>query len=197
MIVARQLVRLSPVLLLALAVVAVACQQGEAGEASAPGADPRTPATVAQGAEPEEGGLLGRWLDREPVNVLIPAGTAVRIRLLQPLSGEVSRLGQGFLAAVADDLVIDDRVAIAAGARVTGTVRDVQPASEGEDGARIALSFDAVELPSGGSAHLDGAVDAAPEDREMVLPAGSHLTFTLRSPATVELALDAERGTRS
>lgn len=197
MTVARQIVRLSPVLLLVLAVAAVACQQTEAGDASESGTDPRTPATVAQGAEPDDAGLLGRWLDREPVNVRIPAGTGVRVRLLQPLSGESSRLGQGFLAAVADDVVIDDRVAIATGARVTGTVRDVKPAGGGADGSRIALSFDAVELPSGGSAHLDGALDAAPEERDMVLPAGSHLTFTLQSPATVEVALDETDGARS
>lgn len=194
MIVVRQIVRLSPVLLLALAVGAVACQQSEAGETAAPGSDPRGPETVAQGAEPEDAGLLGRWLDREPVNVRIPAGTEVPIRLLQPLSGEVSRLGQGFLAAVAEDLVVDGRVALAAGARVTGTVRDVVKAASEGARPRIALSFDAVEIPSGGSAHLDGALDAEPEGREMVLPAGSVLTFTLQSPATVELALDEAPG---
>lgn len=195
MTVARQIVRLSPALLLGLVVAVVACQQGEAGGASAPGVDPREPATVAQGAEPNGGGLLVRWLDRKPVDVLIPTGTPVQVRLLQPLSGKVSRLGQGFLAAVAEDLVVDDRVAIPAGARVTGTVRDLQGVDEGDEGTpRMALSFDAVELPSGGAAHLDGLVEATPEGREMVLPADTHLTFTLQSPATVELALEHQRG---
>lgn len=60
------------------------------------------------------------------------------------------------MAAVADDLVIDERVAIL----------------------------------SGGAARLEGAYEASSEGSELVLPAGSHVTFTLQAPATVELALD-------
>lgn len=184
MTVIRKIVRLSPVLLLGLAVVAVACQQSEASEGPT-FRGPGVPTTVAQGAEPSDVGFFGRLLDHGPIDVQLPAGTAVRVRLLQPLSSEASRPGQGFLASVDDAVTFDGRTAILAGALVTGTVRDIVVPPDGPP--RLALSFDAVELPSGGSARLDGTVDAAAEPGERVLPAGQPFDFSLRSPTTVEL----------
>lgn len=184
MTVIRKIVRLSPLLLLGLVVVAVACQQSEASEGPI-SRGPGVPTTVAQGAEPSDVGFFGRLLDHAPIDVQLKAGTAVRVRLLQPLSSEASRPGQGFLASVDDAVIIDGRTAIRAGARVTGTVRDIVVPPDGPP--RLSLSFDAVELPSGGSARLDGAVDAVTDPGERMLPAGQAFAFALRSPTTVEL----------
>jgi hypothetical protein len=223
------------VLLVSCALAGAACREGgtEPGERSEVVAE-TAQAPDAQGERP---GFLSRLFTREPIEVQVPAGTQIAVRLLEPVSSQASRPGEVFQAEVAQDVVVGGQTALPAGAHVTGTVTEAQALRKIGGRARLALSFDAVELPSGGSAPLNAAFaqvgkSETPKDaatiaggavagailghqvddddegkvvgglvgagvgsaiatktrgQEIVLPAGTTLTLTLRSPTTVEL----------
>jgi hypothetical protein len=184
-------------LLLACAALGwLACQETEAApvaradavdlsaQAPRPGAAPRN---VAQGAEPQDQSFLGALLfDRSPIEIEVPAGTALSLRLLQPISNHATLRGQGFQAELAEDVIVNREIAIPSGARVTGTVREIENPRRDDGPARLALSFDAVELPSGGAAPLD-AVHEHVGEGESVLAAGTVVEVALDRPTTVEV----------
>ena len=73
----------------------------------------------------------------------IPAGTVLPARLNSSLDSRKSRTGQAITARIMQDVPLPARGKIPAGAKVTGHVTDVVPAS-GVRGASISLQFDAV-----------------------------------------------------
>ena len=58
----------------------------------------------------------------KPQPIIVPAGTALTVRLGQALSSKTSQPGQTFLATVAQPVSVEGRTAIPAGATVSGTV---------------------------------------------------------------------------
>lgn len=148
------------VALLALCLLpAAACREsgaepGEQAEAANEAAEVAETAGTAddQGERP---GLFSRLFGPETIEVQVPAGTQVSVNLLEPVSSQESQPGDVFEAEVAQDVVVDGRAALPAGARVTGTVTEAQALRKIGGRARLTLSFDSVELPSGDSAPLD------------------------------------------
>lgn len=169
----------------------VACQETAASPVERPDAGPQVrpgePQNVAQGAEPQDQSFLGALLfERKPIEIEVPAGTPLSLRLLQPISNRATQRGQGFQAELADEVRVNGSIAIPSGARVTGTVREVvNPGATGSPG-RLALSFDAVELPSGGAAALD-ALHVHVAEGESMLSSGTVVEVELESGATVEI----------
>lgn len=86
-----------------------------------------------------------------PIRVTVPAGSIVTVEFLDRLSSHDSTVGQGFSARVVDPVRIDGRVAIPAGAIVTGTVTEAKPAKKVGGSSRLGLEFDELELTAGGS----------------------------------------------
>ena len=86
-----------------------------------------------------------------PIRVTVPAGSLVTVEFLERLSSHDSSVGQGFTARVVDPVRVDGRVAIPAGAIVTGTVTEAKPAKKVGGSSRLGLEFDELELPGGGS----------------------------------------------
>ena len=58
----------------------------------------------------------------KPQPIIVPAGTALTVRLGQALSSKTSQPGQAFLATLAQPVSVEGRTAIPAGATVSGTV---------------------------------------------------------------------------
>lgn len=95
----------------------------------------------------------------EPVEVTVPAGTAVAVRLLDTASSHESAVGQSVTAEVVDDVAAGGEVAIPAGATVVGRVSEAhQPGIGGQ--ARIAVDFVSVELPSGDTVPFSATLSA-------------------------------------
>jgi hypothetical protein len=59
--------------------------------------------------------------------VVVPAGTTLTVRLGEKLGSRISKLGQTFSATLDDDVVVDGKTVIAAGASVNGEVAFVRP----------------------------------------------------------------------
>ena len=79
-----------------------------------------------------------------PAQVVIPAGTRVRVRLDEDLGSKISQTGQTFDATVADDVVADGQTIIPRGARAEGTVIDAKPLGRFKGGAVLELRLERV-----------------------------------------------------
>ena len=94
--------------------------------------------------------------------LVIPAGTQFAAALTAALSTKTARVGDPVEARVADDLMIDGRRAIAAGALVHGKVTNVISGSHKIGGAAaLGVRFDGLELQSGKVATINSSLTQA------------------------------------
>ena len=86
---------------------------------------------------------------REPVEVVVPAGTALDIEFDSPIASNTVAGGSTFATRVTNDILVGEVLAIPAGALVHGTVTEAVPAKKIGGQARLALSFDHLKLATG------------------------------------------------
>lgn len=91
--------------------------------------------------------------DRDACAVL-PAGTALRVRLDHAVSTATHRAGDRFTATLAEPLRDGERVLVPKGARVTGRIREASPSGRLSGRAVLTLVPERLEW-NGGSAALD------------------------------------------
>lgn len=130
---------------------ALAKQQAAAAKAASkpvakPAAKPAaTPATSTTPAKPV------------PVKLTVPAGTSVTMALASDLTTKTARAGDAFGALVVQDVLVNGRVAIPAGSRVTGSVTNVVSGSNKIGGVpTLGLRFHTLDLPDGQQVALNG-----------------------------------------
>ncbi|MBC5823282.1 MAG: hypothetical protein GIW99_04650 [Candidatus Eremiobacteraeota bacterium] len=80
---------------------------------------------------------------------LIPAGTLIRIAMLQSISSAYSRAGQAFRFRIVDDVRSGNRIAIPAGTTGSGKVIESRPARAGREDGRLHVDFDPLALRDG------------------------------------------------
>ncbi len=94
----------------------------------------------------------------------VPAGTVLMVAFQQALSSADSHSGDRFTARLVDPVMLNGRVAIAAGSIVSGRVAAVQPAKKVGGRAQLDLEFTSIRFASGGespiSASLNGQGDS-------------------------------------
>jgi hypothetical protein len=78
--------------------------------------------------------------------IIVPAGTALTVRLGQAVGSKISQAGQSFSGTVASSIVIGGKTAIPAGTGVTGTVTDAKPLGRFAGGASLSLQLNAINL---------------------------------------------------
>lgn len=86
-----------------------------------------------------------------PIPVTVARGTLMDVEFLQKLSSHESEAGQAFSVRVAEPVRVGGRVAIPAGAIISGTVTEAKPAKKVGGRSTLSLDFDVLELPSGHS----------------------------------------------
>jgi hypothetical protein len=96
----------------------------------------------------------------------IPAGTQVQIRLTSALNTAAAKVNQSFDAVVIAPVVAGDRIAIAAGVRITGHVKELTQVVKPEDQAILALSFDRLVDTAGKQANLTARLAGVDNARE-------------------------------
>ncbi|MGE0394529.1 MAG: hypothetical protein AB7P67_13270 [Vicinamibacterales bacterium] len=117
-------------------VLSVGCggaPEGAAGE----GAPDAAPGAGAEAAAPAPA---------PPVQVTVPAGTALSIALTSTVSTETAKDGDAVEGTVAKDVSVDGRVAIPAGAVVTGAVTEAVRPGRVKGRAQLAIRFTSVTL---------------------------------------------------
>jgi LssY C-terminus len=98
----------------------------------------------------------------------IPAGTPVQIRLTSAINTAAAKVNQAFDAVVIAPVVAGDRIAIAAGVRVTGHIKELTQAVKADDQAILALSFDRLVDSAGKQAALNTRLTGIDNARESV-----------------------------
>lgn len=90
-------------------------------------------------------GAGAAWITRD-TQVTLPEGTAIRVALDQSLSSAQHRAGDEFHATVLDSVVMNDQLAIPAGARVRGVIIDARESGRLQGVARLRLALNEVQV---------------------------------------------------
>jgi hypothetical protein len=81
--------------------------------------------------------------------VTVPAGTALPLELMTPLSSETAQVETPVRAKLRQALVVDGYTALPAGTMLVGTVTDVDRAGRVQGRSRLAFRFDEAEVSGG------------------------------------------------
>ncbi len=92
----------------------------------------------------------------QTVAVTVPEATALKVKMVDALDSGTSQPGDHFAATLLESVIVGDRVALAAGSTIEGTLTDVIPAKKGikESGGALTLSFETITTPSGEKASM-------------------------------------------
>jgi hypothetical protein len=82
----------------------------------------------------------------KPQPLVVPAGTALTVRVGQALGSKTSQTGQTFLATVAQPVSVGGRTAIPAGATVSGTVVNAKPKGRFKGEGQLSLALMSVAV---------------------------------------------------
>ena len=86
---------------------------------------------------------------------IVPGGTRIILRLLDPLSTEMNNQGDGFLAALTEDIELSDEAVIPEGTRVYGIISRLKRAGRIRGKAEMELQFNRIEIRRGYSLSLN------------------------------------------
>ena len=98
----------------------------------------------------------------------IPTGTQIPIRLTTEINTATAKIGDAFQALVIAPVVVDGRVAMSAGATLSGHVKEVTAAVNPDDQAVLTLSFDEIRDAGGRKASIAAKLFSIDDARESV-----------------------------
>jgi len=84
-----------------------------------------------------------------PPALVIPAGTHIRVALVQAVGSKISQPGESFNATVADPIVVDGVKVVRAGAPASGTVIDAKSLGRFKGQAELAIRLDSIRAEGG------------------------------------------------
>jgi hypothetical protein len=79
-----------------------------------------------------------------PQPIVVPTGTVLTVRIVQPLSSKTSQAGGTFSATMAHPITIDGNTVIPQGAKAFGIVRDAKKAGKFKGGAVLSLGLTSI-----------------------------------------------------
>ena len=91
-------------------------------------------------------GAFGVSVVNRGEEIMVPAGTEVRVRLDQSISSKTAASGDSFTAVVADPIVIDEKTVIPKDSPVTGRVVYAHESGRLKGVARLRLALQSVEV---------------------------------------------------
>ncbi|OUM99701.1 MAG: hypothetical protein BAA04_00565 [Firmicutes bacterium ZCTH02-B6] len=103
--------------------------------------------------------------------VTVPKETLVKIHLLTEINSGTSRVGQRVRYRVVDDVMIDDRVVIPAGAEGEGEITAVQSAGRFGQSGRVEVNWGTVPAIDGTRVQLNVSTRAAQQNQELAVAA--------------------------
>jgi hypothetical protein len=102
------------------------------------------PAPAAPNIQPEPAAAPPPPPPLPPQPVVVPTGTVLTVRLVQPLSSKTSQAGGTFSATMANPITIEGKTVIPQGAKVYGIVRDAKKAGKFKGGAVLSLGLTSI-----------------------------------------------------
>jgi len=82
----------------------------------------------------------------KPVEVTVPEGTSLSIRLIDPIDSEKNQPGDSFRATLDSPIAVNDRVVIPAGADVYGKVTNVKSAAHFAGSSQLSLELTRISV---------------------------------------------------
>lgn len=123
----------------------------------------------------ERAGMLVEtvWPSRElnVRTVKVPAGELVKIRLLSEVNSATNRVGETVRYRVVQDVKIDDRIVIPAGAEGEGRISTVQSAARFGQAGRVSIDWGTVRTFDGTPVSLDVSERAAQQTQDLAVAA--------------------------
>jgi len=107
--------------------------------------DPKPNQQAAQAAEPDRPFFTLPWSKPKPVDILVPAGAPLRVRLDHALATNTNSPGDRFTGSLVESVVVDGKPVIPRGAKVEGIVRNSAPSGRLKGRAILSLTLDRVE----------------------------------------------------
>jgi len=141
------------------------------------------------------------------VNVTIPPGTTVPVKLLTPVSSATSSVGDIVSMSVDSDITVKGRVVIPAGAVAQGTVTTAKKKGLLGFPGVIGIQVNSIKLPDGGAVMISGGRNLDGSDNmvlaiavtilclfgflisggDVAMPVGTVLATTVSAPAEVDV----------
>jgi len=84
-----------------------------------------------------------------PAKMTVPSGTPIRLILQEELDSQRNREGDEVSFALAEDIYVSGRLALAKGTPATGRVADAKPAKSWGRGWAVAVEISSLRLPDG------------------------------------------------
>ena len=81
-----------------------------------------------------------------PPPIVVPAGTILHVRLVQPIGSKISEEGQRFDATLSSPVVVKGEKVIPAGTRAVGTVTEAHASGRFKGGATLAVELNSIHL---------------------------------------------------
>ncbi len=81
--------------------------------------------------------------------IRLPAGTTMKLELLDEISSRMWDMGDEFSAMLKEDKIVDGQIALPAGSVIRGTINKITPSKRLSRSAVIYFSFDHVVTPNG------------------------------------------------
>lgn len=81
--------------------------------------------------------------------IRIPAGTTMKLELMDPVSTKLGAVGDEFSAMLKEDKIVNGQIALPAGSIIRGTLNKITPSKRISRSAVLYLSFDHVVTPTG------------------------------------------------
>ena len=89
---------------------------------------------------------LAGWAPAASAQVNVPAGSAIVLTLDQSVSSKDARMGQKLDGSVAQDVIVNGKVAVPKGSRAQLSVADVQESGRLSTPAKLWLKVDSIEV---------------------------------------------------
>ncbi|MBO8142262.1 MAG: hypothetical protein H0Z37_08830 [Firmicutes bacterium] len=103
--------------------------------------------------------------------VMLPSQTLVRIHLLTEINSAHSQVGQPIRYRVVEDVIVDGRIVIPAGAEGEGTVTSVQSAGRFGQAGRVEVDWGTVPAIDGTAVKMSVSERAAKQNQELAVAA--------------------------
>jgi hypothetical protein len=121
-------------------------QSSDNNTAQPPAATAPDQTQPAQAAPPMQAPPVAEPKKVKAEPIIIPAGTALTVRLSDAVGSKISQTGQAFSGTLAHSVTIGGKTAIPAGTSVTGTVVDAKPLGRFAGGASLSLQLTGINL---------------------------------------------------
>ena len=160
-----------------------------------PAPKPATVSSKTVSAKPVSSKVVSSKSTQQTTFVTVPKGTAVRATVSQALASNKNHSGDSFAAILSSSIKVDGKTVIPKGAHVAGRVVSVKKSGPAEltvaltsvevNGKSYKLATDPINRSGKAPAKDAGDTESAKPEKDISVPAQSHLKFTLAKPAKI------------